>query len=162
MVYMTGKQKASVLLSLIGKDTASVILQGLPVEMAEYLTAGFTGPPTPEQISLVLNELRALPPGSSVNQDSKAGQPKPVPPKETINKIEDVINYYPNQFIDLLKNERKQMIKFMISHFPEEVQLELASKLVPHEKLKISPSIPIMDRIYVKCSEHIINKVRQL
>ena len=161
MVYMTGKQKASVLLSLLGKDTASTILQQLDSPMSEYLTSGFATPPTQEQVALVLNELRSLPSPSSTDELALSDIPmKKAPTPEDLTNLSELVKYDSLPVISLLKSERQQVITFLLSNIDESSQELVAPKLVGRsDQISLRFKLPIMEKIFTSLEKVIVHKL---
>ena len=158
---MTGKQKASVLLHLLGSDVSSAILQELPENMAAYVTAGFIGKPSPEQISQVLHDLRSLPAGNNSNAsivDESAM--KKVPDEAELNTLVGLAKHYQQRFLDILKLERKQLQILFLARLPEDIQQDYVQQLFGTQDLEMPKELPFMTKIYPELEKKLILKVK--
>jgi len=120
-MVLTGREKATIFLSILGADVSSRILRYLPDELADLIAAGINHLPTPspDALSEVLGEYNgflALP-----NADRES-----LPPAAPgIKKSYGTLLY-----------ERPQMISFLLSLMPEEGRSEVLHAL-PREKATI-------------------------
>lgn len=118
---LTGREKATIFLSILGAETASRVLRYLPDELADLIAAGINHLPTPspEALSEVLGEYRsylALPEAAPAAPRVAAG---PVP---AARKAYAALMY-----------ERPQMAAFLLSLLPEGERIE-ALNSIPREK----------------------------
>jgi len=157
---MTGKQKSSVLLHLLGSDVSSAILQQLPENMAAYVTAGFLGKPSPEQISQVLHDLRSLPPGSNSSDTVDESKLKKVPDEAELNTLSGLAKHYPQRFTELLKPERKQLQILFITKLPEELQQAFVKQLFGDLSFDPIANQPFTEKIYPHLESKLIEKLR--
>jgi len=151
MINLSGREKATIFLSLLGAETSARILRYLPDELADLIAAGINHLPTPspEALSEVLDEFQgylALPeaPGRSAPQISAPRKPRK--------------NYA------ILMYERPQMISFVLSNLPPDEQKEALINL-PREKslieelmVNLKPN-PITDKIAVNLKEYYKGKL---
>lgn len=115
---LTGREKATIFLSILGAETSSRVLRYLPDELADLIAAGINHLPTPspEALEEVLGDFKgflALP-----EAETKAPQ-----------RIEE----RPKRSYAALMRERPQMIAFLLSLMPAE-QREEALRSLPKEK----------------------------
>ena len=162
MAYMTGKQKAAVLLSLLGQETASAVLQQLPEEMATYMTSGFSVPPTQEQIAMVLHELRSLPPVVEPKPPSPREESlTSVPSEKELNTLAGLAKYMPVKLMEFLKNERRQMIVFLLSQLEDPERCQWGEKLLSSSKpVRLSVNLAISKKIQPSLEAFIVEKLR--
>lgn len=117
---LTGREKATIFLSILGAETSSRVLRYLPDELADLIAAGVNHLPTPspEALSEVLGEFKsylALP---------EAAPEEPVVPRPLAS---------PPKFYTFLMYERPQMISFLLSLLPEVERSEVLHSL-PRER----------------------------
>lgn len=115
---LTGREKATIFLSILGAETASRILRYLPGELADLIAAGINHLPTPspEALSEVLGEFQshlALP------------EAAPAPPPSV-----------PRRAYSALVYERPQMAAFLLSLLSHEERGEALQSL-PRERAVI-------------------------
>jgi flagellar motor switch protein FliG len=96
---LTGREKATIFLSILGADVSSRVLRYLPAELADLIAAGVNHLPTPspEALSEVMGEYRgflALP-----------AAPPPPPPRPVV----------PQKSLSSLVYERPQVTAFVLS-----------------------------------------------
>lgn len=117
---LSGREKATIFLSILGAEVSARVLRYLPNELADLIAAGVNHLPTPSPEALyeVLDEFEsylALP-------EAKVAAPprieKPPPPKRSYA---------------ILMYERPQMIAYLLSFMPED-QREEALLSLPREK----------------------------
>lgn len=119
---LTGREKATIFLSMLGAETSARVLRYLPDELADLIAAGINHLPTPspEAVEQVLGEFKgylALPRAKPAVPRVKE---KPEPPR-------------PKKAYSVLMYERPQMIAYLLSLMPEE-QREEALHSLPREK----------------------------
>ena len=119
---LTGREKATIFLSLLGTETSARILRYLPDELADLIAAGINHLPTPspEALSSVMGEFEgflALPQGV-----------------ETLPRLEEAPRTAaPRKNYAILMYERPQMVAYLLSIMPEEQRREVLQAL-PREK----------------------------
>ena len=119
---LTGREKATIFLSLLGAQTSARVLRYLPDELADLIAAGINHLPTPspEALEQVLDEFKsylALPRAAAAPRGIEE-KPKPPAPKRSYS---------------ILMYERPQMIAYLLSLMPEEQRQEALHSL-PREK----------------------------
>ena len=124
---LTGREKATIFLSILGAEASARILRYLPEELADLIAAGINHLPTPspEALSEVLDEFKrflALP-GAETGVPRIREKPKPPPPK-------------PKKSYSFLIYERPQMVAYLLSIMSEE-QREEAFLGLPKEKMVV-------------------------
>lgn len=152
---LTGREKATIFLSILGADTSARILRYLPDELADLIASGINHlpSPSPEALKEVLGEFNnfvALP-------ESKAAaalpqiEEKPKPPK-------------PKKSYGALLYERPQMVAFILSLLSEDEQ-ENALQSLPREKgvvtdiLKELKKNPLTPKLTPKIKEQFKDKI---
>ena len=121
-MVLTGREKATIFLSILGADVSLRVLRYLPDELADLIAAGINHLPTPspEALSEVLDEFQgflALP--------EAAPEPAYMPPQPPPRKAYASLLY-----------ERPQTAAFVISLLPDEEKL-LALQALPRERVVI-------------------------
>src|SRR3989339_319568 len=117
-MVLTGREKATIFLSILGADISSRILRYLPNELADLIAAGINHLPTPspEALAQVMDEYQsflALP-------ESPAQSP---PPRVAA----------PSRSLTYLMYERPQLIAFLASIVPAEQVTQIVTS-IPKEK----------------------------
>ena len=123
---LTGREKATIFLSILGAETSARVLRYLPDEMADLIASGINHlpSPSPDALSEVMNEFGSFLSLPSRNQGrpepKKLEEPPPPPPK-------------PKRSFGQLMYERPQTIAFVLSLLPEEEQ-EASLNSFPRDK----------------------------
>jgi flagellar motor switch protein FliG len=141
---LTGREKATIFLSILGAETSSRVLRYLPDELADLIAAGINHLPTPspEALEEVLGEFKgflALPEGDT----------------RTVQRLEEKPS---KRSYAVLMRERPQMIAFLLSLMPPE-QREEALRSLPKEKVVVQELIsslkknPLSPKLEVKLKE---------
>jgi len=178
-MQLTGKEKATIFLSILGTDTSSRILRYLPEELADIIASSVNHlpTPTPDALGEVLNDFRsytALPapaaphPAASVPtpMPHRAGESatpeihlEPGTPRETLE-------HAPAQAIAfVLSDERPQMIAFVLSRLSaakrEEVLAQItAQKDIVLDLLSGMRKSPVAQRIEEKLLADFAEKLK--
>lgn len=144
-MVLTGREKATIFLSILGAETAGRILRYLPDELADLIAAGINHlpSPSPDALSEVMDEFKsyiALPAGEGAPRISRLTPPKP------------------RKNFSFLMYERPQMAAFLLSALPRNEQEEILLSL-PREKAVILTLIddlktnPLTPKIRQKLNE---------
>ncbi|MFA5113947.1 MAG: hypothetical protein WC529_06625 [Candidatus Margulisiibacteriota bacterium] len=128
---LTGREKATIFLSILGADASSRVLRYLPDELADLIAAGINHlpSPSPDALAAVLSEYNsylALPEASGVVYEPAPAAP-PAPRK----------TYAP------LLYERPQLAAFILSLLPAE-EREGALRAFPRGKAAIEELLPAL------------------
>ncbi len=129
---LTGREKATIFLSILGAETSARVLRYLPDELADLIAAGINHlpSPSPQALSEVINEFQgflALPqarPEVPRIEEKPAPAPYgagPAPPPK------------PKKNYSFLMYERPQMVAYLLSLMPDEEKEEALNSL-PREK----------------------------
>lgn len=138
---MSGREKATILLSVLGADVSDKILARLPAEVADEIVSGLDRLPTPssEAVAEILDE------GKNFIEPGSVPQSKPVVLQEKVHpEIVSAVeqrgtallppeNIKPSsleevpaaQMASMLLEERPQLIAFILSKFLAEKKLEV-------------------------------------
>ncbi|OGC22109.1 hypothetical protein A2291_07180 [candidate division WOR-1 bacterium RIFOXYB2_FULL_42_35] len=122
---LTGREKATIFLSILGAEASSRVLRYLPDELADLIAAGINHlpAPSPDALAEVLNEFK-----SHLALADKPAVPriegKPVPPPQ------------PKKNYAILMYERPQTVAFLLSLMPKEQRQDVLMAL-PREKAVI-------------------------
>lgn len=140
---LSGIEKATILISILGGDASSKMLKFLPAEVADLLASGINRlpKPSPEAISAVLSECReylALPGMPERRPALEEGVPSPRRPEQARSqKPGEIISRVPGRIlIPLLMRERPQTIAFVLTHLPEGKAAEVLSYL-PEQRREV-------------------------
>ena len=132
---MSGREKATIFLSILGADASSKILRHLPEEIADLIASGINQlpSPSPEALTTVLQEFRSYmtispPEGRSqrgqLGQATYPGRRPPVP--EPGGPLGIIRRTPPDVLAGLLSTERVETIGFVAAHLePEGAELFL-------------------------------------
>lgn len=149
---LSGREKATILLSMIGADASSKILRHLPDEMADMLVAGVDRLPTPSANAVgevlqeftdfvsfsgtrIKNEIEPMPlknePEKADAFEKEAVEPAalpPTPPKPS-SPLEKLEYADARSFASLLLYERTQMAAFVLTCLSERKREEILVQL---------------------------------
>ena len=141
---LSGREKATILLSLLGADLAEKILSYLPEDLADLITSGINSLPTPssDAIKSVLDEFAgfvSLP--SAEKQAAIAIETAPLVPArepEASSKTPfDAVFYAsPKKLAMALTSERTPVAAYVLSLMPSVASIEVLS-LMPERKKEI-------------------------
>ena len=107
---LSGREKATIFLSILGAESASRVLRYLPDELADLIASGINHLPSPSTDALgeVLDEFKtflALPESEAAAPRKRLGQTaKPAMPRKSYGT---------------LMYERPQMVAFLLSKMPD-------------------------------------------
>lgn len=151
-MVLTGRQKATILLSLLGTEISSEILKFLPEDLSDAITSGINNlpAPSPELISSVLEEFSGFMTLPSAKQPQGAGT-KPYqeyqnvkdksPAQETQRSPYDILFYsQPRKIAAALSAERTWVVAFVLSIIPE-VQRKEALSFMTERRTEIEKMI---------------------
>jgi len=149
---LTGREKATIFLSILGADVSSRVMRYLPEEIAEQIAAGVNHLPSPSSQALaeVLDEYQsflALP--ESATPERVAPPPRPAAPRRS---------YAP------LMYERPQTAAFILSLLTDEEKAEALQSL-PRERPLIEELLaslranPLRPKLEAKFREVFAGKV---
>jgi flagellar motor switch protein FliG len=141
---LTGREKATIFLSILGAEAASKILRYLPDDMADLLASGVGNLPhaSPELLQEVVSDFKSFilaapaTPTRSLNapQAQVVTPPPPEPELEPEVRVfrdpsEIVLEADPRRLASVLMSERPQIIAFLLFNFTEEKRQEILSNL---------------------------------
>lgn len=120
---LSGREKATIFLSILGPEVSAQVLRYLPGEVADLIASGINHlpTPTPEALGVVLNDFKsylALPaPGRPAPQIEAPA--KPSIPREKMTPKDIILSASPKKLAFLLSEERPQVAAIIQSLFPE-------------------------------------------
>lgn len=139
-MVLTGRQKATILLSLLGTEISSEILKFLPEDLSDAITSGMSSlpAPSPELISTVLEEFSGfmtLPSAQSASEEPEnrysaavSEKPAKTSAQETQRSPYDILFYsQPRKIAAALSAERPCIVAFVLSVLPEVQRKEALS-----------------------------------
>ena len=137
-MVLTGRQKATILLSLLGTEISSEILKFLPEDLSDAITSGMNNlpAPSPELISSVLEEFSGfmtLPSAKAAPVAEKkpytpTGAQDKAPVQESPRSPYDILFYsQPRKIAAALSAERVWVVAFVLSVLPEVQRKEVLS-----------------------------------
>ncbi|MBU0671632.1 MAG: hypothetical protein KJ732_01235 [Candidatus Margulisbacteria bacterium] len=117
---LTGREKATIFLSILGAETSARVLRYLPDELADLIASGINHLPSPSQdaLSEVLGEFK----GFVALPESREAVPAP----QIAQKPKSVI---PKRQFGFLLYERPQMSAFLLSQLPGDQREEALNSL---------------------------------
>lgn len=123
-MVLTGREKATIFLSILGSDVSSRVLRYLPDEIADIIAAGINHLPTPspEALSEVINEYQSF--LALAGPEQPAPLPPPPPPA-------------PRKSYTALMYERPQLVAFILSLLDAGEQSDLLTSF-PRDRSIIS------------------------
>jgi len=136
-MQLSGREKATIFLSILGAETSSRVLRYLPGELADMIAKGINHlpTPTPEALGEVLNDFHsylALPSGKSKGAEPQV-EITPVKPREKMNPLE-ILNSAPSaELAQVLIEERPQIVAFVLSRLEDMKAAEICMAL-PYER----------------------------
>ncbi len=146
---LTGREKATILLSLLGSELSSTLIRNLPEEMADMIAQGINHLPNPsaEVISSVLDEFMsfmALPSAAtkkvlqdnfSIMPQEAEPAPKPVAVPEERKGPSDILFYsHPKKVAMALSAERAPVVAYVLSLMPSVQSREVLSFMPERHK----------------------------
>lgn len=160
---LTGRQKATILLSLLGAEVSTEILKFLPEDLSDAITSGMNNlpAPSPELISSVLEEFSGfmtLPSAQtqhSAQEKRYAASPAPerpakTPAQETQRSPYDILFYsQPRKIAAALSAERPWVVAFVLSILPE-VQRKEALSYMSERKTELERMVKSLKNTPVK------------
>ena len=116
-MVLTGREKSTILLSILGADFASRVLRYLPDEMADIIAAGINHlpSPSPEALGEVLRDFQSF-----LALPKPAAAPSSLPPRPAAP---------PKKSYAFLMYERPQIAAFIISLLPGEDRADALNSL---------------------------------
>lgn len=122
---LSGREKATIFLSLLGPETSSAVLRYLPGELADLIAAGLNHlpAPTPEALNDVMHELQgylALP---------HAPQPPQIEPPVPDTPLGQIEIASPKKIAYLLSFERPQTAAFLLYRLSADLREETLTHL---------------------------------
>ncbi len=168
---LSGREKATIFLSILGSETSSAILRYLPPELADLIASSVNQlpTPTPEALGEVFSDFKsyvALPPPIR----AKIEAPPPVKEKEVIevkkeeSPREKVLLSSSKKMAYLLSDERPELAAFMLSIFPP-MQREEILMNIPSGKDQIDSILtnlkptPLKEKLEEKLIKYFAEKV---
>ena len=165
---LSGKEKATILLSILGADLAAPILDRLPGDLADILlsSSGNIPKPTPETIARVITEFRefvSLP--APPKRPAIEGGPAQSERKEGGGSPKDILSRVPGRvLIPILLRERPQTIAFVLKGLPESRVTEVLTYL-PEQRREVEYLLnnikqnPLMDEIRDDVLQYVSSKL---
>ena len=136
---LTGREKATIFLSILGAEAAEKILRYLPEDLADLLASGVNQlpQPSPDNLQEVVNDFQSfmlapVEPQRAISASTTEPPPPPAPEPEVrtfTDPSEIVIEADPRRLAAVLTSERPQLIAFLLFSFPEEKRQEILSNL---------------------------------
>ena len=153
-MVLSGREKATIFLSILGAETSSRVLRYLPDELADLIAAGINHLPTPSPDALaeVMGEFKsylALPEGESSAAPRLGSRPQPAKTRRSYA---------------ILMYERPQMVAYLVSLMSEEERIDALFAL-PRDKAVISELLATLkantlsEKLAVKLKEQFKDKL---
>ncbi len=172
---LSGREKATILLSILGVNTSAKILERLPDEIADFLAAGVNDlpKPSPDAISRVLAEFRQFvalpsaprPPAIEGAVPSAGSQARPREAQPSSGKPRDIISRVPGRvLIPILLRERPQTIAFVLGELPQARVAEILTYL-PEQRREVEYLLntinknPLTEKIKGDVLEYVAKKL---
>ncbi|MBU1026520.1 MAG: hypothetical protein KKA31_02200 [Candidatus Margulisbacteria bacterium] len=120
---LTGREKATIFLSILGAEASARVLRYLPDELADLIAAGINHlpSPSPQALSEVINEFQGFLALPAARPEPPRIEEKSAPPTK------------PKKSYSFLMYERPQMVAYLLSLMPDEEKDEALQSL-PKEK----------------------------
>ncbi|MEK7376916.1 MAG: hypothetical protein AABZ57_07135 [Candidatus Margulisiibacteriota bacterium] len=140
---LSGREKATILLSLLGADLAEKILSYLPEDLADLITSGINRLPTPssDAIKSVLDEFAGFVSLPSAEKqapfpvETTSSEPEREA-RETKTPFDAVFYTPPKKLAMALSSERAPVCAYVLSLMPAVASVEVLS-LMPERKREI-------------------------
>ena len=131
---LSGREKATIFLSILGPETSAQVLRYLPGELADLIASGINHlpTPTPEALGAVLldfNSFLALPPPGARTTPQMEAPAKPAIPREKMTPKDIILSAPPRKLAFLLTEERPQIAAVVLTLFPEGERLGVLDSL---------------------------------
>lgn len=165
---LSGREKATILLSILGTDLSSKVMGYLPSEFADLIAQGIDRlpKPSPEALAKVLDDFSsfmalAKAPARKVIEDNSA---KPSYPR---NNLDAIFYSQPKKIAIALSAERIPTIAFLLSYLPQ-VQADEVLSFMSERKREIESAIrnikkPIIsEKIKIKLMEILAGRLERL
>jgi flagellar motor switch protein FliG len=166
-MQLTGREKATIFLSILGTETSSRILRYLPEELADLIASSVNHLPTPTpealgEVFLDFQSFGALPPPPPPSKQVEAEAPRPKPAGTPLEVLENV----PAQsFAFIMTGEDPRITAFILSALSQAKRDELLSALSSRRdevsemlgSLKKTPLAPVLEEKLIK---HFAEKLR--
>lgn len=175
---LTGREKATILLSILGTDLSAKIMSYLPSEFADLIAQGIDHlpKPTPEALAIVLDDFTSfvalakapirkvieengIPSSSGINANNKSSFSR--------NHLDTVFYAQPKKIAIALSAERIPTIAFVMSHLPQ-VQSDEVVSYMSERKREIESAIrnlkkpPISEIIKTKVMSILAGRLERL
>jgi len=138
---LSGREKATIFLSILGSDTSSAILRYLPQDLADVIASSINNlpTPTPEALGEIFYDFKsyvALPPPmrNKIKEESlpvEIKKEEPVFEPHELDLKEKFFSANAKKIAFLLAEERPQIAAFILSAFPpmkkEEILMNITS-----------------------------------
>jgi flagellar motor switch protein FliG len=118
---LSGREKATILLSMLGADASAKVLKYLPEDMADLLVSGVNDlpKPSPDVLSEIFSEFREFVAPSSAPVQRFAGESPGVRAAEKLGPREKISRASARVLVPALLTERPQTIAFVLTELPE-------------------------------------------
>lgn len=166
---LSGREKATILLSLLGADLAEKILSYLPEDLADLITSGINSLPTPssDAIKSVLDEFAGFVSLPSAEKQAPAAiethSAEPAREPETSKTPFDAVFYaHPKKLAMALASERTPVAAYVLSLMPAVASTEVLS-LMPERKKEIESLMKTLKKpaIAEKMNENILKALAE-
>jgi flagellar motor switch protein FliG len=169
---LSGREKATILLSLLGSDLAETIIGYLPEDLADRVTSSINHLPTPspEAITSVLEEFTSFIslPTSDVGQRSIESSAENYAEQEPKRSPLDIIFYsQPKKVAVALSAERSSVLAFILSSLPAVQAQEVLSYMTDRRReieslMKNIKTPPVSEKIRPKIYEILAGRIERL
>ncbi|MFH0886777.1 MAG: hypothetical protein V1843_01285 [bacterium] len=141
---LTGREKATIFLSILGPVAAAKVLRYLPDELAEFIAAGIgrLPPPSAEAMNMILDEFRNhqyLPSAEKPRLENQQMK-RPMTPRDKVMSSDPAV------LAGVLLRERLLVASYIISLFPGELK-DKVLQLMGDTKSAVESLLPHIRRI---------------
>ncbi|KAF0133468.1 MAG: hypothetical protein FD145_1267 [Candidatus Saganbacteria bacterium] len=164
-IALSGREKATIFLSILGPETSSRILRYLPGDLADVVAASINHlpTPTPEALGEVFSDFKslfALPSASSGKLDAA----EVVFDKANMAPKEIIENSPAQSVVFVLSEERPQMAAFVLSFISEKKRSEIISLMTSQrdmilDLMKDMKKSPVTKALEDKLLQHFAAKL---
>lgn len=163
---VTGKEKAAMLLSLLGSKYSEGILDHLPADVSDSIAKALSKTkktPSEAEVSEIVGEVNRYMAGA----DASGAAAGPKGAGGAVSPVELITRSSPSKLARALKGERPEFIAFILSHLPVESIYDTLSLLGDvrkevEEKLLHMKDVPIAEVFQTQVLDIVAKRLRSM
>lgn len=160
---LSGREKATIFLSILGSDTSEAILKYLPEDLADLIASSVNNlpTPTPEALGAIFSDFKSY---VALPQPAKAEDPMHETPLNNVLNINSLDDANSKKLAFLLSEEKPQIAAFILSILPlmkrEEVLMNITvGRDQIDDLLQNIRNTPMTSKIKERLVKHFLEKV---